>query len=214
MSPVGEALRRARQERGITVEDAERVTRIPRKYLIALEQGEYGLLPAPVYARGFLRSYASYLGLDPRELMPFFPVGHVEEPKLEPLPEVKATRTYSTNALVAVAAVGLLILAVVALYGFGREGGGDSLVRSQPTLQEEASPGSQAPAQAGEGLVLPDFRGQAMADAIAALQAQGIDYVVVAVRQGDVPKGQVVGQEPPPGKAVEPGQTVTLIVSR
>ena len=67
-SPLGETLRRARTAKGITIEDAERVTRIPRKYLEALELENFGILPAPVYARGFLRSYAGYLGLEPGEL--------------------------------------------------------------------------------------------------------------------------------------------------
>jgi len=65
MSPsIGAILQSARLARSITIEDAERVTRIPRRYLEALEQENYGILPAPVYARGFLRSYASYVGLD------------------------------------------------------------------------------------------------------------------------------------------------------
>ena len=89
ISPLGETLQRARQARGITVEDAERATRIPRRYLEALEQENFAILPAPVYARGFLRSYSGYLGLDPVELLPFFPVGHVDEPRMEPLPEVR-----------------------------------------------------------------------------------------------------------------------------
>ena len=102
MSPLGETLRRARLNKGITFEDAERVTRIPRKYLEALELEHFSILPAPVYARGFLRSYAGYLGLDPTELLPFFPVGHVEEPKLEPLPEVSLSQVTQLGLLLSV----------------------------------------------------------------------------------------------------------------
>src|SRR3990170_6808885 len=109
ISPLGETLQRARQARGITVEDAERATRIPRRYLEALEQENFSILPAPVYARGFLRSYAGYLGLNPADLLPFFPVGHVEEPQLEPLPEVKQPHTWNMSGIFAIAAVGLLI---------------------------------------------------------------------------------------------------------
>ena len=45
----------------------ERDTKIRMKYLTAMEQGDFAELPADVYARGFLRNYASYLGLDPDE---------------------------------------------------------------------------------------------------------------------------------------------------
>jgi len=73
MNELGEWLTHARETRGLTLEDAERDTRISRRYLYALESGELDLIPAPVYARGFLRSYAQYLGLDPQEAMARYP---------------------------------------------------------------------------------------------------------------------------------------------
>ncbi len=221
MSPLGETLRRARLAKGITFEDAERVTRIPRKYLEALEQENFGILPAPVYARGFLRSYAGYLGLDPGALLPFFPVGHVEEPKLEPLPEVKQPRTWSMSGVIAVAVVGLLILLVVALYSVGREQSSGSLLREEPSTADEGAapvivpPEGQAPGAAvGPALALPDLAGVSLEDAIAIIEEAGASYVVVGVREGDVPVGQVVGQTPPANTPIQPGDLVTLIVSR
>jgi len=138
-SPLGETLRRARLSKNVTFEDAERVTRIRREYLEALEREDFTKLPAPVYARGFLRSYAGYLGLDPGELMPFFPVGHVEEPRLDPLPEVEQPRTWNMNGVLAIGVVGLLILLVVALYSVGFErarGGGAGLRLAGPRWPE------------------------------------------------------------------------------
>ena len=73
MNELGEWLTRAREARGLTLHDAERDTRISRRYLQALESGELDVIPAPVYARGFLRSYAQYLGLDPQEAMARYP---------------------------------------------------------------------------------------------------------------------------------------------
>ena len=70
---IGERLVQAREERGRTLEDAERDTRISRRYLQALEDEQFELIPAPVYARGFLRSYSQYLGLNPQELIALFP---------------------------------------------------------------------------------------------------------------------------------------------
>lgn len=213
---LGQTLQRARQARGTTLEDAERVTRIPRKYLEALEQERYTILPPPVYARGFLRSYAGYLDLDPAELMPFFPVGHVEEPKLEPLPHVRQPKPLPMSGFVAVAAVAILILAVMALYGFGHESGGSRLLdRSQPlgTASQTQEPAPTAPA-GGSSVSVPELLGFQQTDAVAQLDGLNVDYVIVAIQVGGVPKGQVVSQDPSPGATVAPGQTVTLTVSR
>ncbi|MEX0781918.1 MAG: helix-turn-helix domain-containing protein [Dehalococcoidia bacterium] len=73
MGELGSLLTRAREARGLTIEDAERDTRISRRYLQALEGEHFEVIPAPVYARGFLRSYSQYLGLDPRETLALFP---------------------------------------------------------------------------------------------------------------------------------------------
>lgn len=73
MGDLGPWLVHAREARGLTLEDAERDTRISRRYLQALENEEFDVIPAPVYARGFLRSYSQYLGLDPQEAMARYP---------------------------------------------------------------------------------------------------------------------------------------------
>lgn len=64
MEEIGARLRRAREARGITLEQAEEETRIRRKYLEALETGDKAELPGEVYLKGFLRTYGNYLSLD------------------------------------------------------------------------------------------------------------------------------------------------------
>ena len=66
---VGEKLRDAREVRGLDLYRVERDTKIRHKFLAALEAGDYADLPGDVYARGFLRNYATYLGLDPDEII-------------------------------------------------------------------------------------------------------------------------------------------------
>jgi cytoskeleton protein RodZ len=63
MSQLGERLRQAREEQGISIAQAAADTRILQRYLVALEEGDYQHLPGDVYARGFVRNYAGYLGL-------------------------------------------------------------------------------------------------------------------------------------------------------
>jgi cytoskeleton protein RodZ len=65
---IGETLERARKERGLTLDEVEHATKIRKRYLVGLEREDFGVLPDAVYARGFLKTYANYLGLDGEEL--------------------------------------------------------------------------------------------------------------------------------------------------
>jgi hypothetical protein len=73
LTGVGRMLAEAREAKGLSLEQAERDTRIVRRYLIALEDERFEEFPAEVYARGFLRSYGSYLGLNPADLVALLP---------------------------------------------------------------------------------------------------------------------------------------------
>ena len=64
MFEIGTSLREARLRRQIDIPEAEQGTKIRGKYLRALEDEQFELLPAQTYVKGFLRSYAEYLGLD------------------------------------------------------------------------------------------------------------------------------------------------------
>lgn len=64
MSDTSDQLRRVRESKGLTLADAEKATRIKARYLEAMEQGRWDDLPGPVQARGFLKNYAAFLGLD------------------------------------------------------------------------------------------------------------------------------------------------------
>ena len=64
MFEIGNSLREARLRRGIEFAQAEQVTKIRRKYLRALEDEQFDVLPSDTYVRGFLRTYADYLELD------------------------------------------------------------------------------------------------------------------------------------------------------
>lgn len=61
---LGDMLRRAREEQGLSIEEAEGHTRIRRKYLEAFEIGNFSILPSSAHAKGFLRNYAAFLRMD------------------------------------------------------------------------------------------------------------------------------------------------------
>ena len=61
---IGQILRKAREEKGLTLEQAEEQTKIRRKYIEALENEKYEVLPGPVYVKAFIKTYARYLDLN------------------------------------------------------------------------------------------------------------------------------------------------------
>jgi cytoskeleton protein RodZ len=63
-TPIGERLRLAREEKGLSLEDVAHQTRIPIRHLQHIERGEWDALPAATYSVGFARNYANAIGLD------------------------------------------------------------------------------------------------------------------------------------------------------
>jgi hypothetical protein len=72
MPDIGSTLREARMRERIDIGEVEAETKIRAKYLRAIENEEWDLLPGPVYAKSFLRTYGDYLGLDSRMLVDEF----------------------------------------------------------------------------------------------------------------------------------------------
>src|SRR5579884_1133000 len=110
----GETLRQARRGRELTLEDAERETRIPLKYLAALEDQDYDPLPSSVYARGVLRAYATFLGLEPEPLLEQFRPPRARDERNPIRPAMSLT---GAGSLVPWSTVGGLLLAVLVLVG-------------------------------------------------------------------------------------------------
>lgn len=89
MSELGQRLKERREALGLTIEDVAKETRIKPKFIEALEKGDYNLLPGDIFARGFIRNYASFLGLDPEEMLKLYS----EERGRSPAPEAAPTGT-------------------------------------------------------------------------------------------------------------------------
>lgn len=93
MSELGEILRSARQKKNVSLADVAKATRIKQPYLEALEDEDYALLPGSAYITGFLRNYASYLGLHPDDVVQEY---HASAPPPEPC--VKAATRVLANS--------------------------------------------------------------------------------------------------------------------
>src|SRR5690625_1769033 len=72
---IGEKLKEAREAKSISLDSLQETTKIQKRYLIAIEQGNLHILPGKFYARAFIKEYAIAVGLDPDELLE----GHKDE---------------------------------------------------------------------------------------------------------------------------------------
>lgn len=82
--PVGEYLRRAREAKGLQLEDAARVTKIGKNYLVAIEAGQFEKLPNAAYIKGFLRLYAGFLSLSGDDIVDRYEKGLTPSPGPQP----------------------------------------------------------------------------------------------------------------------------------
>jgi transcriptional regulator with XRE-family HTH domain len=107
---LGETLAAKRGERGLTIEQAAAATRIRAHYLSALESNELERLAAPVYAKGHLRTYALFLGLDPEPLVAMLNPAPRDVRRLLSIGKL-AARPRVVITAPALAAAGLVLLA-------------------------------------------------------------------------------------------------------
>jgi hypothetical protein len=133
MSDIGAALRDARMRAGLDISAIEDRTKIRAKYLRALENEEWHLLPGATFTKGFLRSYADLVGLDGRALVEEFKA-QVEvpgEPDVHPHPPAGSARRRGERpgppprqwSRLTVAAVVLAVI-IIGLFLIGESGGG------------------------------------------------------------------------------------------
>ncbi|MFS0553126.1 RodZ domain-containing protein [Brevibacillus sp. 179-C9.3 HS] len=97
MSELGQVLQRAREEKGITLDDIQRITKIQRRYLEAIERGHFHVLPGHFYARAFIKSYAEAVGLDPNHILTHFQSDLPAQPPTEQVERLRRRRVASAN---------------------------------------------------------------------------------------------------------------------
>jgi transcriptional regulator with XRE-family HTH domain len=128
MEEIASTLKEARHRLGLTLEEAERSTRIRAHYLEALEQGEIQSIPSQVQARGFLKNYSEYLGLDSGPILQRYsetlhsqrtiPLRRNRQDEQATRPSVRVRRRRISADVVIAAVITLTVLAVL-IWGFG-----------------------------------------------------------------------------------------------
>ena len=160
MFEIGTSLREARLRRHIEFADAEHGTKIRGKYLRALEDERFELLPSHTYVKGFLRTYAEYLGLDGQlyvdEYNSRFVSGEEETPLRTPrrVPAARARRTdrrESNIVLLGLTAIGLVTALVIVAWRFG--GPEQAPVHGLTTAGAQERPAVQVPQASGTARV-------------------------------------------------------------
>jgi len=152
----GPWLRAQREARGVTLAEIAEVSKISLRYLEALEQDRFDVLPAPVFVRGFLREYARVVGLDPDEVVNLFLVSmprSAVERRIEPARPANGRSAVSPRGLLVVAIVTISILVAAAL-GFwitlrdeppSPPAGAQASAQRRPRPETLASPASGSP---------------------------------------------------------------------
>jgi Helix-turn-helix domain len=129
---IGATLREARNRRKLDLSEVEAAIKIRPRFLRAMENEEWDVLPDEVYTRGFLRTYAAYLGLDGERLAEEYKratgAGGPERPpkRVEPVPTGARRRGPRLPGGVAIALVAAILIAVVVAIGLTSGGGGSS----------------------------------------------------------------------------------------
>jgi hypothetical protein len=152
MPEIGETLREARMRARIDVSEIEARTKIRAKYLRALENEEWGLLPGPTFVKSFLRTYAQALGLDGKALVEEYRVNYEigSDPAMEPSaagsPQTpggrRLPRPPSRGYLALVAGVSLLI--VLLIVGLVAGGGSSTHGRTHTNARDRRTHGAGA----------------------------------------------------------------------
>ena len=120
MGAFGQTLRDAREDIGASLAEAERETRINRRYLVALENEDEAAMPPAVYARGFIRTYSQYLGLDPEGMLDLYGPQDalVDRVDIRPIPaELDAPRSFPLRPAAVLASLVVVVLLAVYLWG-------------------------------------------------------------------------------------------------
>lgn len=138
---IGETLRHARHQYGVTLADAAAETRVRESYLAALEEEDFAALGGDVYVKGFLRSYARYLGLDPEPLVAAYRRDYERDDEPTPLAQQPVAPMSGARqpGVAVVAGLALVVVIVLAAIGLAT---GDQEAELQPAAPP---PVTQAP---------------------------------------------------------------------
>lgn len=153
MSDLGRQLKEARLARGLTLDDVQEMTKIRKRYLEAIEAGDYKVLPGTFYVRAFIKTYAEAVGVSADELL----AEHHKDmpsadpdPVMEPVLQRRRTKPASEHnskwlATTLMWAFAIIIVAVIYLVVMNNKGDGNQTADPTPVTSSNNSAGDSAP---------------------------------------------------------------------
>ncbi|WP_138751527.1 helix-turn-helix domain-containing protein [Paenibacillus sinopodophylli] len=150
MSDLGELLRKARDQHGLTLDDIQETTKIRKRYLEAIESGDHTVLPGPFYVRAFVKNYSEAVGLDPDEVLRLYQheVPAAVEQIAEPL-VVRSPRKVKSQSSERLGKIGfsvvmwsflILIVVVIWVYVINKDTDGPKQVDNSTNITEASEP--------------------------------------------------------------------------
>jgi hypothetical protein len=141
MFEIGNSLREARLRQGLELPQVELATKIRAKYIRALEEEQFELLPSGTYIKGFMRSYAEFLGLDGQLYVDEYNSRHVVEQPFDDAParrpRVRHERSIERKVvLLALAGIAAVTALVIVAWKFG---GGSPATSRPPVVKPRAT---------------------------------------------------------------------------
>jgi hypothetical protein len=159
MFEIGSSLREARVRQGLDFPELEQATKFRGKYLRALEEEEFELLPAPTFVNGFLRSYAEYLGLDGQLYMDEFNSRYVVGEETSSSRPRRSTppsaRPRFQSRVVVFALLGIALVTALVIVAWTR---GSAKTQLIPGLATGTTPTTAAKGTATHNVVVPVAR--------------------------------------------------------
>ncbi|MEF2244495.1 helix-turn-helix domain-containing protein [Paenibacillus sp. IITD108] len=165
MSDLGALLRKAREERKLSLDDIQELTKIRKRYLEAIESGDHSVLPGTFYVRAFIKNYSEAVGLNPEEVLRLYQHEVPPSPSQQEHPEpiaarpprrvksIKSERFGKIGFNIVMWCFFILIIVVVWYYAISRQADDpDKLDPSKVTTQVSQRP---SPSGAAGGAVTP-----------------------------------------------------------
>jgi cytoskeletal protein RodZ len=204
MTNFGASFKKARESKGISLDRIAAETRISTRFLRAIENEEFHVLPGGIFNRGFVRTYAEKIGLDPEQAVNDYErLANVRAPGDTPL--VSAARgEKKTDRRLYSAAIGGLVLLVIIFYLVTRE--------SSNTAQTASAPPSPPAAVSAPAVVQPPLPTTPPETTSAAPEPEPASQsdnlrIDMEAKETTWVKVQVDGTTANPGEILEPGMT-------
>lgn len=130
MDEIGQKLRNARIKKGYTIDDLQQITKIQKRYLIAIEEGQFDHLPGDFYVRAFIKQYSDAVGISSDDLLEEY---KAEIPNSQPTQEATSTEETKTRTIkeesnsffsnlgnfIPQIVVGIVVLVIIGVIAFG-----------------------------------------------------------------------------------------------